>query len=525
MKTLPFSLTLHPGVRAKIVTLSRANWEELGWHTYFAADFLEIKHFTIDSRSVKKHSAFFAYDGVNHRAIDYVFSALKDSAAAVFIDRRYEAEVLAHPDYQSGMPLLFAADFLEAAGETISALCDDASRKIHLLGVTGTNGKTSIAWMFSQLMNSLKHKSAYVGTLGCVLQSYKKNTNLTTPDIVALHEFLRYSVQKKAAYAGIEASSHGLVQGRLKGLHWKVGIFTNLTNEHLDYHGSMENYFAAKKILFEDLLKLSKRKPGSVKGAIICTNGSWGKKLYQWLKTENPDFPVISIDENDGDVRLVSIQSKNTGYRCVLIFAGKSYTLKTTLMGVFNIYNVACVFMALTLFGVPAEKSIAAIAEVEPPPGRMEKITATGNRQIYIDYAHTPDALEQALKALQAINPVRILLVFGCGGDRDREKRPLMGKVAALNADFSIITNDNSRSEDPSTIFQEIKTGFSNANYVVVPDRSKAIRTALQIMKEHEVLLIAGKGHEDYQIIKDKKTYFSDRETAEKLIRDMEWAK
>jgi UDP-N-acetylmuramoyl-L-alanyl-D-glutamate--2,6-diaminopimelate ligase len=245
--------------------------------------------------------------------------------------------------------------------------------------------------------------------------------------------------------------------------------------------------------------------------------------MADWLKEQDPGFPVITLDEDKGSAKIVSVQARASGYRCTLIFAGKSYNLRTSLMGLYNVYNASMIFLALMLCGVTSEKAAELITTVEAPPGRMQRIPAPGSRQIFIDYAHTADALEQALKALQAVNPVRIICVFGCGGDRDREKRPQMGRVATLNADFAILTNDNPRSEDPMGIFTEIKSGISGSNFVVIPDREKAIRAGLQILKEHEILLIAGKGHEDTQTIGSKVLKFNDAEVVQKLLPEIDW--
>jgi UDP-N-acetylmuramoyl-L-alanyl-D-glutamate--2,6-diaminopimelate ligase len=505
------------------VEINRETWEALGWYTENPLKSVKLSELSIDSRNLKKHWGFLAYDGITRKGTDFIPDAFAKKAAAVFIDKKYKKYIDSCGFPPGDCIIFYSENFLQSAADLISEFYGNPSHKMSVVGITGTNGKTSIAWMLYEIFNQLAMPGVYIGTLGNKVQKHYHETGLTTPDGVTIQKFLQYALKKKAKYAVLEASSHGLFQGRLAGIHWNIAIFTNLTPEHLDFHKTMEDYFNAKKILFENLIGLSKKDAASVQGVIICTDNPWGEKLYRYVKNESPGFPVLSVNESDGDVKITAIQARSTGYRCKVLYRGQSYILKTKLLGVFNIYNIVCVFITLLLLKFSENQVIEAIEDVKPPPGRMEKIYSGNNRTVYIDYAHTGDALEQSLKAIQHVNPVRILLVFGCGGERDKDKRSIMGNIATVNADFVFITNDNPRNEDPQLIFNDIKSGINNTNYVIIPEREKAIQAALQIMKPHEVLLIAGKGHEEYQQIKGQKIKFSDKEAALKLIKKMDW--
>lgn len=503
--------------------ITKADFSAYGWKSSAKIDEIEVKNVTTDSRDVKKNTAFFAYDGVNFKGKDFIWSALKNNAAAVFLDSAYEAEVYANPQFAPSLPIFFSQNFHEAAGQTISLFMGEPSRHLECIGVTGTNGKTTITLAFYRLFLLLNKRAGYIGTLGTYLRLEKMPTSLTTPALIDNQRILQKAYKKRIIYMAIEASSHGLNQGRLSGVDWNLGIFTNLSPEHLDYHESMQNYYESKKILFEQLVATDKRVPGIVVGAVIHVNNPWGIKLHQWLIDQKPSFPILSLGDG-GNATITEIIRSWQGYRSSLLFAQKKYELKTRMLGDFNLYNMASVFLGSLLMGLDPDETLEAIGQQEPPPGRMEVLTAAGNRHIVIDYSHTPDALENALRTLQELAPVRVICVFGCGGDRDKEKRPLMGAVSSKNADFTILTNDNPRNEDPQHIINQIKEGIDTRNYVVVYERDRAIRAGLQITGVQEVLLIAGKGHEDYQIIKDKKIRFSDRNTVQKLLNEIEFS-
>ncbi|MBS0618357.1 MAG: UDP-N-acetylmuramoyl-L-alanyl-D-glutamate--2,6-diaminopimelate ligase [Spirochaetes bacterium] len=499
---------------------TRAIWEFLGWEAYGVSDRVEIKEITQDSREVKRGVAFFAYDGHNVRGKDFIWDALAKHAAAIFIDRDYKAEILADERYKSDQPIFFSPDFLRGAGRTISFLLGEPTRYLTTVGVTGTNGKTTVAHSLFQALNHLNKASMYIGTLGMEITKHKITTGMTTPDAITSQRMLAQGLKQKALYACLETSSHGLAQGRLEGINFQIGIFTNLTQDHLDYHHNMESYYRAKRRLFEYMLFSSRKAPESVKGAIICIDDDYGRRLYQWLKNQNPSFPVISLslNEKSADAHVTDVQATFEGYSCTLVVAQKSYFIKTQLLGRFNLMNLSSCFLALLCLGFSTSDALAAIQKVEPVPGRFEVLRGKEQRTVIVDYAHSPDALTKVLETAQELTPARVIGLFGCGGDRDKEKRPQMAEVASMHADLCILTNDNPRSEDPKTIIEEMRKGLKTARYLVITDREKAIRAGLQILGPRQVLVIAGKGHEDYQVIGNRTTYFSDREVALKLM-------
>lgn len=500
----------------------RAQWLRLGWDTSFKKSSVEIKKPVLDSRKVSKGSAFFAYDGTHVSGKDFLFEALEKGASAVFVDIRHKKEILEDDRFSSNLPIFFGLHFRKIAGQTISFLLGDPSKSLEVIGITGTNGKTTTALFLQQTLEKLKQKTAYIGTLGFSLGREKKDLGLTTPDVISVHQLLEKSLKKKAVYAILEASSHGLWQGRLEGVEFNLGIFTNLTQDHLDYHEDMESYYEAKKILFLRLLEIARKYPKAVYGAIIGTDTSYGKRLAKEIKSLSPPFPVITVGE-EGDAKLTQIRPSWNGYRALLIWAQKTYKLKTSLLGRFNLENFAFAFLALLLLGFEADEILPYMQKLSAPEGRMEVIKGPQGRHIVIDYAHTPDALQNLLETVAELNPIRIILVFGCGGNRDKGKRPLMGRIANRMADFTIITNDNPRNEDPQSIVNDIKQEMKGSNFIVVFERDKAIHTGLTLLGPQEVLVIAGKGHENYQILKDKTIHFSDKEVATKLLASMKY--
>lgn len=484
---------------------------------------IEITSISDDTRKAKSKGAFFAYDGIKSKGLDYIEKAIEKGISAIFCDAMHTEFLEKNYIERDGIIFFVSTNFTVSAGRLISAFYKNPSHEMNVVGITGTNGKTTVAILLYRIFKELQIISAYAGTLGRKIDKEYSQTGMTTLGTVDNFDFLSLAKKKNTKLVFMEASSHGLQQGRLEGVLWNIGIFTNLSPEHLDYHETMNSYYEAKKILFDRLLEQDKKYPGTVKGCIVCVHTVWGKKLYKEISSKKPSFPLISVDEAESDCRIVSVVARGSGYRCTVVYNEQRYEIKTKLIGMFNLYNSICIFLTALINNVPAKEILAKLAEIDAPIGRMERIYSEKNRQIFIDYAHTPDALEQALRAIQLTNPVRILLVFGCGGERDREKRPEMGKIATLHADFTIVTNDNPRREDEKNIIQDIKSGILNANYVVIPDRDKAIFAAMQILKAHEVLLIAGKGHENYQIIGLEKKPFSDSQVVFERLEQMEW--
>ena len=496
--------------------LTRSQWEKMGWETDYKKS-IEFKTLTDDSRECRKNAAFIAFDSETSPAVRYVFQALEKKAIAVFIDSRYRNEIESSEAYTEQL-FFYSKNFYKSASDLVSLYFDHPEEKISLVAITGTNGKTTIALAMHQALNYMKLKSAYVGTLGAQFagETMTKLQN-TTPPYFKNFQLISQAVKKKNRFAIFEASSHGIVQNRIYRLPWKVAIFTNLTPDHLDYHVTLENYYQAKKKLFEIFIN---NKDNDERFAIINTYNDFGQRLATELHNDGVQIESVNVD---GDFSINEIEATWEGYRASITYREETVLMKTRFIGLHNIFNMVSVYAALLKFESNRNKVLEAIAAVKPPAGRLEIINAPGGRKIVIDYAHSPDSLEMALKTIQELNPIRTITIFGCGGDRDNSKRPLMGRVATLYSDFVIITNDNPRSEDPQSIANDIKAGTENSNYIVVFERDRAIRVGLQILGMQEVLLIAGKGHEETQEIEGKLIKFNDKKNVKKALKEQEY--
>ncbi|NKE66250.1 UDP-N-acetylmuramoyl-L-alanyl-D-glutamate--2,6-diaminopimelate ligase [Ramlibacter sp. RBP-2] len=459
-----------------------------------------------DSRKVGAGDGFIAWPGAASDGRQFVQGALAQGAAACLVEREgVEAfafdrpDVAAYPQLKSQTGAI-AAEFFGRPTETID-----------VLAVTGTNGKTSTAWWLAQALSSVAPDAipcGLIGTLGTGRPPHVEFTGLTTPDPVLLQaQFRRFADQGLAACA-IEASSIGIVENRLDGTAIRVAIFTNFTQDHLDYHGTMQAYWDAKAQLF--------RWPG-LRAAVLNVDDARGTELAQSLRGGALDLWTFSCQQ---PARLVArdIGYADGGLRFAVQEGAAREELSTQLIGQYNVSNLLGVIGAMRATGVPLAQAVRACGALLPVPGRMERIAIAGQPLVAVDYAHTPDALDKALQALQPLARQRggkLWCVFGCGGDRDPVKRPLMAAVAEKNADQVVVTSDNPRSEKPENIISQILLGLSHDRCVQVQaDRALAIAETIAAAAREDVVLVAGKGHEDYQEIGGVKHPFSDRERA-----------
>ena len=439
-----------------------------------------VNGLSLNSQTVQKGDLFVALQGNQEHGYDYIEDAISNGCVAVLVDGK---------DVECSVPSI-RVDNLKSYLVKLAKNLYPKANNIKLIAVTGTNGKTSVCHFISQLATSLNIKNGVIGTLG--LTSIDKKTINTTPDIFTIYSALQNYINQGMKLVVIEASSHALVQGRLEGLTFIQGIFTNLTQDHLDFHKNMKSYKEAKGKLFNK---------NSIEKAIINLdddNHSYFLDVSSEIPTEtfcNKDFSYFKSNEY--------------GFICKL----NNFVFELPLIGNFNLSNALAAYKSIRSLGYEDDNVIPKLTELSPPPGRMQKIP---RKNIWIDYAHTPDALLNVLKTLKVHYPdYRIRLVFGCGGDRDKTKRQMMGKIASANANSIVITNDNPRSEKPEKICNDILAGIKVENDVqVILDRKKAITSAVQTLGEDEVLLIAGKGHEEIQIIGSERLAFSDYEVA-----------
>lgn len=472
-----------------------------------------------DSRQVGAGDGFIAWPGAATDGRRFVSAALAQGAAACLVEADGADAFGFDSDAIAAYPGLKAA-----TGPIAAAYFESPSERLAVLAVTGTNGKTSTAWWLAQALSNqelhVKVPCGLIGTLGVGRPPRMVSSGMTTPDPVLLQRELRRFADQGLGACAIEASSIGLAERRLDGTRIRVALFTNLTQDHLDYHGTMQDYWLAKAELF--------RWPG-LQAAVVNVDDAHGAELAEGLRDGPLDVWTVSCEGRGA--RLVASEidyaagDGQSGLRFVVGEGDERHALSTRLIGHYNVTNLLCVIGGLRAMGVALHDAVRACSDLLPVPGRMECVTAPGRPLVAIDYAHTPDALDKALAALRPLAAARggrLWCVFGCGGDRDRAKRPRMGAIAAANADRVTVTSDNPRSEDPGAIIEQIVQGIADrpasAALVVQPDRARAIFDTLASAAAADVVLLAGKGHEDYQEIAGERRPFSDKAEAQRSL-------
>lgn len=466
---------------------------------------IELNQMVLDSRAAQQGCLFVAIKGHQVDGRHYIAQAIEQGASAVLAEADESAQHLAL-SFQQQTPVIH----YYGLGEQLSALADkfyqQPSQQLTLVGVTGTNGKTTIAQLLAQWTHLLGHKSAVMGTIGNGLWGEVKEATNTTGSPVEIQSSLANFVEQGADFAAIEVSSHGLVQHRVEALKFTVAIFTNLSRDHLDYHLTMENYAAAKKRLFTEL-----HPTNQVLNADDPIGAEWLEGLPQAVAVScEADYQP----RHQHWLKATDIRFGHQGTKIQFESSWGSGCLHSHLIGAFNVSNLLLVFATLLRLGYAMDTLVETVSKLNGVCGRMEMLHMVNQGTAIVDYAHTPDALEKALQAARLHCKGELYCVFGCGGDRDRGKRPLMAAVAEKLADKVIVTDDNPRTENPQQIMQDIVAGLSQPSAVQIEHhRQQAIELALQQAKPHDVVLIAGKGHEDYQIIGTQKQHFSDQET------------
>ncbi len=473
--------------------------EKINWHP-----FVKIGKVTADSRLVNPGDVFVACRGARMDGHDFLAQAIQDKASCVVYEDFPDVPL---PPHVVGIRV---TDSNQAFSQILKNFYHHPDHKIKLIGVTGTNGKTTISYLLHLLLRE-HERSAYVGTLWYDLPHQKIAAQNTTPGPEVLIPLLHSMVEEKVETCVMEVSSHALDQKRVFGLEFELAIFTQLTQDHLDYHSTLEEYFQAKKLLFDQ-----RPQPRNMLVNIDC---AYGRRIH----AEHPKAKTVSM-KGPADYQIKLAESNFYGSRFVLAFKGKEVSFQIRLPFQHNIYNVAQVLASLDLLGYDPEDFKGLLQEVPGIPGRMERVSSSEGFQVFVDYAHTPDAFENVLSQAKKMNPARILTVFGCGGDRDRGKRPLMGKIASQYSDVLMITSDNPRSEDPEVIQHDILKGIKKQpgdliELHSIPDRKEAIEKALALAQPNDVVLILGKGHEDYQILGNTKIAFDDRKIAQEYLR------
>lgn len=459
-----------------------------------------------DSRQIKQGDWFVAYQGELLDGRHFIPQAIASGAVGIIYDNTPDF-ILAN--YQ--VPTFPIKNLRRISGIVAAILLHNANNPVKILGVTGTNGKTSITQYLAQTLGILGEKIAIMGTNGNGFLGQLTPSMNTTPDAVSIQNLIKNFSDSGTSFIAMEVSSHGIDQARVNGVIFNTAVFTNLTRDHLDYHQSFTNYFATKKQLFYW---------DGLQHALINIDDSYGKQLISELKKNNSKVTITSYGlAKNADIRIANITCSLAGIQLDLISPWGKINIKNTLLGMFNALNLAATFGALCHLGYTSDKVASALNQVQVVKGRMEAIRYPNQPVVIVDYAHTPDALQNvliSLKNLINLENGKIWCVFGCGGDRDKGKRALMGQISNQYADYSIITNDNPRSEDPTNIIQDILP-VDNAILIEL-DRSKAIAYAIHTASVADIILIAGKGHETYQEIAGVRYHCDDGEIAQQFL-------
>lgn len=473
-----------------------------------------ITRLILDSRHIGANDVFLAIKGTQLDGRQYIPAAIKNGAAAILVDADGRNEQVT---FQQNIPLIPVYQLQQQLGLLAARFYNYPANQLRMIGVTGTNGKTSCTHFIAQILQSLNISSGVIGTLGSGLWGALGEAGLTTPDALTLQATLAQFVAGGAKAVAMEVSSHSIDQGRINHIPFEISLFTNLTQDHLDYHGSMAAYAAVKERFMTEW---------PVKQAIINIDDAYGKK---WVETLAKRQPVLvyglhkpSLPSSIPAVYADNIQVSLSGIRARVFTPWGQGDLTLPLIGEFNLSNALAVLAVLCAYGIPFPTVLQCLTHLKPVAGRMQTLGGGSKPLVVIDYAHTPDALEKALQALRPHTEGKLICVFGCGGDRDQGKRPLMARIAEQYADQVIVTNDNPRHEKPEAIAAQIQQGLRDLQRAVIElDRSKAIQNSIQWANPGDCILIAGKGAEHYQQMGDTKLPFDDAKQAASYLETL----
>jgi UDP-N-acetylmuramoyl-L-alanyl-D-glutamate--2,6-diaminopimelate ligase len=480
---------------------------------------VEVKGLAYHSQRVEPGFLFAALNGLREDGKRFIPDALKRGAASILVDQPVPGLDIAQ---------LVVSDVREALARLSAAFCGNPSLSLTLIGITGTNGKTTTSYLVESILKEAGHSVGVMGTVNYRYPGTIQPAPNTTPESLDLQKNLRAMREAGVTHGVLEVSSHALDMQRIRGCHFDAALFTNLTRDHLDYHGSMDHYFQAKKRLFTEYLSESQKDP---RFAITNLDDPKGEELSQIACGTIFRYGI----DKQGEVWPEKMEGSPEGLRLKVRTPRGSLDLTSSMIGRHNVYNLLATVSIGEALNIPQSAIVAGIQKLSRVPGRLERVPGDAGIRVFVDYAHTDDALKRALESLQPIRSGRLIVVFGCGGDRDRGKRPLMGRIAALGSDLAVVTSDNPRTEDPMRIIEEIEEGihgtgrrkyqtidllgdWKGSGYLVVPDRREAIHQAIRAANREDIVLIAGKGHEDYQIMGQKKFPFDDREVAAEAL-------
>ena len=465
-----------------------------------------VESIAYDSRRVQKNGLFVAMRGENRDGHEFIGQAIEKGASVIVAERE---------EKHSRATCLVVENARSALADLSATFYGLPAQRLKLAAVTGTNGKTTITFLIKHICEKAGLRCGLIGTVRYEIGERVLPASRTTPESLDLQELLAQIVNAGCRAAAMEVSSHALAQDRTRGLEWNVAVFTNLTQDHLDFHGTMESYFESKSKLFTQLgQQQKKRKPV----AVVNIDDHFGEQLLQRIGKK---VAVVTYGMGArADFRASNYRVEFGGTSYQLDARGKSYLVRVPLIGRFNVLNSVAALAAANALGVDLREAVLNLGKSPQVPGRLELVPAKRQFQVFVDYAHTPDALRNVLKTLRELGPHRLIVVFGCGGDRDRKKRSLMGEIADRHSDYAILTSDNPRKEDPNVIIAEIEKGVRSTHYEKLVDRAEAIGRAIALAQSRDIVLIAGKGHENYQEFADHTVPFDDIQVARHAIED-----
>ena len=448
-----------------------------------------------DSRKVKNGDTFVAIKGLTVDGHDYINDAIKNGATKIICE---------HGNYN--VETIIVNDTKKYLQEYLVNNYKDITNELDIIGITGTNGKTTTSFLVYQILNKLNIKTAYIGTIGFYIENKIIELPNTTPEILDIYTMLLEAKEKKCKVVVMEVSSHALELKRVEGLTFTIEAFTNLTEDHLDFHKTMQNYLKSKLLLLRQLKE---------NGKIIINNDDEYAKYFK----VHDKYKLIGF--NKSDYQIIKYKSFLTGTKIYFKYKNKRYTTKTNLKGKFNVYNYITALAIIREYGISLKDVLDISKLIYPPKGRCEIINVKKSLVI-VDYAHTPDAVQKIIETFSEGKKGQIIVIIGCGGNRDPLKRPIMGKIASDKADYVIFTNDNPRTENENIIIKDILKGVQKDNYEVILDRKEAINKGLNLLNKNDILLILGKGHEDYQIIGHEKYHLDDKEIVLDYLKNVD---
>jgi UDP-N-acetylmuramoyl-L-alanyl-D-glutamate--2,6-diaminopimelate ligase len=470
---------------------------------------VEIADLVYDSREATPGALYLCVRGERTDGHEFAGSAVKRGAVALVTDTRLDLDVTQ----------VRVADVRAAMAPLAVRFWGDPSRELRLAGITGTNGKTTTAFLLRGILESRGTRTGLLGTVKRIVGGVDEEVVRTTPESIDLQRTFRRMLDADDEACAMEVSSHALAYGRTAGIHFDVKVFTNLTQDHLDFHADMEDYFLSKRLLFTAQPDEGAARPGT---AVVNVDDDYGRRLANELRDESAVPLTFSPHGRDADFRATDVEFGAGGTRFRCHGPGGVVDVETPLPGHFNVENALAALAAAHALGIDAESAASALSAAERVPGRFEPVDEGQGFAVLVDYAHTPDSLDNVLRAARLITEGRVICVFGCGGDRDRDKRPLMGRIAAELSDLAVVTSDNPRSEDPEAIIAEILTGAGEEGVEVEPDRRAAIAMALDSAGPGDTVVIAGKGHEQGQEFEDgRKIPFDDRQVAREELHNL----